>query len=70
MFGLSKLWAAVARLAGAIESLADTTTQVNEGLRARLGLDAPEREQLPHVNGEVAEEPEPVKTGRGKRKQG
>lgn len=48
MFGLSKLTAALARLTGNVDALADTLGEANAGLRARLLLDGPEdRAPLP-----------------------
>jgi hypothetical protein len=42
MFGLSKLTAALARLTGNVDALADTLGEANAGLRARLLLDGPD----------------------------
>ena len=39
MLGLSRLFNAFSRLAGAIESLSETAEQANAGLRQRLALD-------------------------------
>lgn len=41
MFGLKRLWAAVARLAGAVEALAETAEESNRRARLELGLDGP-----------------------------
>lgn len=57
MFGLSKLWAAFARLAGSVSSLADTFDEANAAVRQRLHLDDSEPEQLDHQPGDVVDEP-------------
>ena len=41
---LGNLWAALTRLAGNVNALADTVDETNSGLRQRLGLDVPQLE--------------------------
>jgi hypothetical protein len=70
MFGLNKLWAAFARLAGEVEALVTTTAEINAGIRAQLRLDGPEGpvEQLVH-RGEVIDQPKgPARKGKGRKK--
>jgi hypothetical protein len=67
MLGLGKLSAAVARLAGVVEGLADTLQEADAGLRERLG-----REDRPLLNGPGPEAPTPKEEdaparGNGKR---
>lgn len=42
MFGLTKLWNAVAALAASLTNLASTVDAVNKGLREHVGLDTPD----------------------------
>lgn len=59
MFGLTKLWSAIARLAGALDAMAGTVEEANANARKRLALDEHEHEALP--------QPEPVTTNGRKR---
>jgi hypothetical protein len=71
MLGISKLWSAMARLAGEVEALATTTAEINQGLRSRLHLDGPERhvEALGHAAEDGREEKgSAARGGRDRRK--
>lgn len=60
MFGLTKLWNAVATLAASLTNLASTVDAVNKGLRKHVGLDTPDG---------PAQLPEPVEAaGNGRRR--
>lgn len=75
MFGLTKLWNALHRLAAAIEATADTVDEVNVSLRSRLTLDAADGEMPDALaermtvdalaNGHADEEKPKRKGGRG-----
>jgi hypothetical protein len=41
MFGIGKLWTAIANLAAHVEALGATVAEINTGVRAHLHLDAP-----------------------------
>lgn len=67
MLGLNKLWAAVARLADNLNALADTTAEVNQGVRARLQLNGPD--EAPQLPGEVIDQGEEAPAnGRGRKR--
>jgi hypothetical protein len=71
VLSISKLWSAMARLAGEVEALATTTAEINQGLRSRLHLDGPEGhvETLGHIVEDGGNEEVPAaRGGRGRRK--
>jgi hypothetical protein len=65
---ISRLWAAFARLAGAVEDLAGTVEATNHGIRSQLGLAAPDsRPSLPiEDETDAATAPETTENGRAK----
>ncbi len=65
MFGLNKISAAVGRLVASLNALSTSLTEVNDGLRSTLKLDAPARKALAgpeEGNGKVARKGKEVAT--------
>lgn len=70
MLGLGKLWQALSRLADMVNALADTAAEVNEGIRARAGLDAPPRHDLLEAGPEAANGEADAPEGTGEPRKG
>lgn len=71
MFGLTRLWTAIATLAHNVTALAGTVADANERLRSRLQLDAPDQEEqsVSTLTNRVPIEatPEPTRNGRARK---